>query len=540
MKNMNQKYNLIPDVTNIKDLVRYGVKKGPDKKFIIFHNEKNEECIKTFANTWNDISNIGTFLFMHGIFNCKIALLSENSFDWIVIFFSVFLGKNVFVPLDRDMPAEDLADQIILSGSSVLFYSEKYRDKVEAFKSTDGMCVDHYFSISNFEKYLAEGKKALSDGYAAFMDQEVKSTDLACIVYTSGTTGKSKGVMLTQGNLMADVTATCMCVSAQHTVLFLPFHHTFAWVSLFSAFIFNEYGYLCKDYRNVVKDFRKYQPQHFMAVPLVIEKIYMTIWRTAEKTGQASVLRKGIKINRYLMKLGIDKRKKLFNKIHEQLGGSLEMIICGGAALDRRYEEELYNMGIIVLNGYGITECSPVVTVNRVDNFKLGSIGLPLPCNEIKIVEPDEDGTGEIYVRGANVMIGYYNDPETTAQVFDGEWFKTGDFGKIDKDGFLFFIGRKKNLIIMSNGKNVSPEELEDKLIRLPYVKEVIVYEEKKRIVAEFYLDEEEFPDSRLKLEIDVHDLNRTMPMYKQIGKIKVRDIEFPKTTTLKIKRKYN
>jgi len=540
LKNVNQKYNEVPDVSNIKDLVKYGVDKGPDKKFVIYHNENNDECIKTFRNTWDDISKIGTFIFKHNLRNCKIALLGENSYEWIVIFFSIFLGQNVFVPLDRELPAEDLAEQLILSGCKALFYSERYKGSAEIIKSNIEMPVEQYLSIEDFDLFRAEGEYALKEKYFDFIDKDVKSSDLACIVFTSGTTGKSKGVMLTHGNLVADVTATCMCVSAQHTVLFLPFNHTFAWISLFAAFIFNENGYLCKDYRNVVKDFQKYHPQHFMAVPLVIEKIYNTIWRTAEKTGQTSTLRIGIKINRFLLKLGINKGSKLFKKIHEQLGGNLELIICGGAALDLRYEEELYHMGIVVLNGYGITECSPVVTVNRVENFKLGSIGLPLPCNEVKIFEPDENGIGEIFVRGSNVMIGYYNDPEATENAFDGEWFKTGDYGRIDKDGFLYFVGRKKNLIILANGKNISPEELEDKLIKIPYVREVIVYEEKKRIVAEFYLNEEDYPDARQKLNIDVHDLNRSLPMSKHIGKIKVREIEFPKTTTLKIKRRYN
>ncbi|MEI6580165.1 MAG: AMP-binding protein, partial [Eubacteriales bacterium] len=486
MNNKQIKYNDVPQVDNIKDLVKFGVKKDPDKKFLVYHNDDGKECTKTFKDSWNDITNIGTFLFKRGLSDCKIALIGENTFEWVYIFFAVFLGKNVFVPLDREMPAEDLAEQLILSGCKALFYSEKSKDKVDVFKTTEGMPIEQYFTIDDFDKYCAEGQKALDEGYTDFIDQEVKSSDLASIVFTSGTTGKSKGVMLTHGNLMADVLATCQCVSAQHTVLFLPFHHTFAWVSLFSAFVFNEYGYLCKDYRNVVKDFKNYQPQHFMAVPLVIEKIYMTIWRTAEKTGKAPALRVGMKISRFLITLGIDKRNKLFSMIHEHLGGNLELIICGGAALDLKYEKGLYDMGILVLNGYGITECSPVVTVNRVSNFKLGSIGLPLPCNEIKIVEPDEDGVGEIFVKGSNVMVGYYNDPETTAKVFDGEWFKTGDYGRIDKEGFLFFVGRKKNLIVLANGKNVSPEELEDKLKKIPYVKEVIVYEEKKHIVAEF------------------------------------------------------
>jgi long-chain acyl-CoA synthetase len=239
------------------------------------------------------------------------------------------------------------------------------------------------------------------------------------------------------------------------------------------------------------------------------------------------------------MKLGIDKRREIFKTIHESLGGNLSMIICGGAWLDPKYEKGMHDFGIDIFNGYGLTECSPSVTCNRPDKFRFGSVGTPLDCCEVKINNPDEEGVGEIYVRGTNVMVGYYIDPEATAEVFDGEWFKTGDHGRIDEDGFLFIEGRKKNLICLSNGKNVSPEELEDKLSRIDYVKEVLVYDEDQKIVAEFFLDESEYPDARERIKADVNDFNRKMPFFKNVNKIKIRDEEFPKTTTLKIVRNY-
>ena len=199
----------------------------------------------------------------------------------------------------------------------------------------------------------------------------------------------------------------------------------------------------------------------------------------------------------------------------------------------------MYEFGIQIINGYGITECSPAVTCNRLDKFKFGSAGVPLPCNEIKINNPDEDGVGEIYVRGTNVMMGYYDDPEATAEAFDGDWFKTGDYGYIDEDGFLFFKGRKKNLIVLSNGKNVSPEEIEDKLSVIDYVKEVVVYDENGYITAEFFLDTVSTPDAKERIKKDVNEINKKMPMYKQVARVKTRDSEFPKTTTLKILRNY-
>ncbi len=241
-----------------------------------------------------------------------------------------------------------------------------------------------------------------------------------------------------------------------------------------------------------------------------------------------------------LLELGIDRRRDIFKTILDNFGGNLNAIVCGGAYLDPKFEKGMYEFGIDIYNGYGMTECSPGITCNRPGAIKFGSVGKPIDCCEIKINDPDEDGVGEIYVKGTNVMVGYYNDPEATAAAFDGEWLKTGDYGRIDEDGFLFMVGRKKNLICLSNGKNVSPEELENKLLKIEYVNEVLVYVEDNRIVAEFFLNTEDYPDAAERINADVHDFNCNMPLFKNIARVKVRDTEFPKTTTLKIVRKYN
>lgn len=298
------------------------------------------------------------------------------------------------------------------------------------------------------------------------------------------------------------------------------------------------FDYICSDLKDVVGDFKKYSPQNFSAVPLVIEMIYKTIWSTAEKQNKTKMLKKGLKISNALLSRGIDVRRKIFKEIIDNLGGNLETIICGGAALDPTYQKGLFELGINVINGYGITECSPVVTVNRNDYFRLGSCGQALPCNQIKISNPDSDGVGEVYVKGKNVMRGYYNEPEETAKTFDNGWFKTGDYGRIDNDGFLYITGRKKNLIILANGKNVSPEEIEEKLSRNDVINEVLVYEEDGAITAEFFLNEEN-PNAKLSAAKAIKEYNAVAPSYKHITKTKFRDTEFPKTTTLKIKRNY-
>ena len=310
--------------------------------------------------------------------------------------------------------------------------------------------------------------------------------------------------------------------------------------ALFACYILSEWGYVCESIKTIQSDLKKQKPYNFSGVPLVVETIYQRIWRTARSTGREDVLKKGIKISRFLMKLGIDRRRKIFATILDNLGGNLDMIICGGAALDPKYEAGMHDFGIEVYNGYGMTECSPAITCNRPDKSKPGSVGVPLDCCEIKINNPDEEGVGEIYVRGTNVMVGYYNDPEATAAVFDGEWLKTGDYGRIDEDGFLFMVGRKKNLIVLSNGKNVSPEEIEVKISQsIEYVQEVLVYDEDGQIIAEVFLNESDYPDARERIMDDMKEVNKAMASFKRVNKTIVRDEEFPKTTTLKIVRKY-
>lgn len=533
----------IPTYKTIKEIVVKGTEMGGDKRQFVFLDKNKNECIRTFNQTWSEMSAIGTVFSVNGLNGKKkIAIIGENCFEWMVAYYATLVGGNITVPMDCKLPAEDLADQLIRCGCDALVYTSKFIPMVEEFKADPKMPEMIYFNISDdYEVLLAQGQAALDAGDTSFADAEVKPDDLACVSYTSGTTAKSKGVMLTHYNIATNCSSSCRALSGKHAIGFLPLNHTYAWVSaLFSSYILTEWGYLCDSIKSIQADLKKYQPYNFSGVPLVVETIYDRVWKTARKTGREDILKKGLKISNFLMKLGIDKRRKIFKTIHDNLGGNLNMIVCGSANLDPKYEKGMHDFGIDIFNGYGLTECSPAVTCNRPDKFKFGSVGTPLDCCEIKIVNPDDEGVGEIYVKGTNVMVGYYNDPEATAAAFDGEWFKTGDHGRIDEDGFLFMVGRKKNLICLSNGKNVSPEELEDKLYRIDYVKEVLVYEEDKKIVAEFFLNEEDYPDARSRIQGDVNEFNRNMPLFKNIGKVKVRDDEFPKTTTLKIVRNYN
>ena len=539
---MGKKVNIpaIPELQTVKEIVAYGAEHGKDKKQYMYMNLQNEVCTKTFNEVWYDTTGLGQYLYKIGMRGKKVAIVSENSYNWVAAYYSIITGKMTAVPLDPKLPYEDIAQLIAHSECEAVYYSDEFALAMDVVKKTPGVIVKEYIRLDDMDNLVKIGHSEVENGAENYLDDEVLPEDLAFIVYTSGTTGKSKGVMLTQNNVASDVIASLKVMTGGHAIGFLPLHHCFSWVgALFTGCMLTEWGYICRSLKDIQKDMEAYHPQNFSAVPLAVETIYKKIWYTAKKTGREEVLKKGLKISNFLMKLGIDKRRKLFKQIIDALGGELEIIVCGGAYLDEKYEKGMYDFGVQIINGYGITECSPAVTVNRIDNYKMGSAGLPLPCNEIKIHEPDEDGVGEIYVRGSNVMKGYYKDPEATAEVFDGEWFKTGDYGRIDEDGFLFFVGRKKNLIVLSNGKNVSPEEIEDKLSTIEYVKEVVVYEEDSCITAEFFLDTISTPDAKERIKADVNEINKKMPRYKQVTKVKTRDVEFPKTTTLKILRNY-
>ena len=536
----NVKYHLsvdFPNLQTVKDIILYGARKGGDKKQYMFTNLQGKVETKTFRQVYHDFTGLGQLLYKRGMREKKVAILSENSYYWIAAFYAVSTGRFTAVPLDAKLSDVDLVDLMVRSGCNAIFYSGDFQSTIDLMKQAEGVVLTEYLPLDDFDALVAAGHEDLNAGAKFYLSDTVLPDDLGFIVYTSGTTGKSKGVMLSHRNVATDGTEICSAMSGRNAIAFLPFNHTLSWASaLLASPLFAEWGYLCKSVRDLPKDLVLYSPQNFTAVPLAVETIYKKVWATAKKQGKEKKLRTGIKISRALLKYGIDVRRSLFKEVIDNLGGELELVICGGAYLDEMYERGLYDLGLQVIVGYGVTECSPIVTCNRLDNFKFGSVGKPLPCNEVKIDNPDENGVGEIYVKGSNVMLGYYDDPEATADAFDGEWYRTGDFGWFDDEGFLYYKGRKKNLIVLSNGKNVSPEELEDQFTTVDYVKEVMVYAKADTIVGEFYLDSND-PDAEEKLRAYILECNRKQPVFKRISRIVLRDTEFPKTTTLKIKR---
>ena len=478
-----------------------------------------------------DADALGSYLFSKGFKDCHIALMGENSYEWILTHFSVTCSGNVIVPIDKDLDASGVSELLADSHSVMLVYSDSYKDIAE--KLIAQLPGITYLNMKDMPLCLEEGSKLISEGYTECVDKKVDKDDLASIVYTSGTTGKSKGVMLTHGNFARDAYSACCNVKVSgNSILMLPLHHTFGLVAgVFSIMMYGCPIYINSSLKRLMMDFEKAKPQHFFAVPLIVETLYKTIWSTAKKNGKDKKLRTAIRLSNALRKLGTDLRRKLMKPVLSALGGNLEVIICGGAPLNPQLVRDYDSIGITLLNGYGITECSPIVAVNRNKFNVVGSVGLPLLCNQVKISED-----GEVLVKGENVMLGYYNMEEENANVFADGWFRTGDLGRIDEYGALHITGRIKNLIILGNGENIPAESIEQEIYKIPYVKECIAYGKDDVIVAEVYLDEE-VPDAKDRINGDIEFMNQRMPRIRNVGKVVVRDTEFPKTTTKKIKR---
>jgi len=367
--------------------------------------------------------------------------------------------------------------------------------------------------------------------------------EICLIIYTSGTTGIAKGVALTQDNLCSDINSlTKVAYFPGHNLFVLPLNHVYAFTGVLLFMLEGVTSYISAGLKRVSQEMKEYAPHAMLMVPLFLETMYGKVMDSAKKQGIEKKLQLLMKVSLRLYAMGIDVRRKLFKRVLDEFGGNLSTVICGGAAIDQEYITAFRAFGIHIMNGYGITECSPVISGNRNCHWRDGSVGQPIPGCEIKTDAPDGRSEGEFYVRGRMVMKGYYNNEAATREAFDGDWYKTGDIGYIDADGFIFITGRKKNIIILSNGKNLYPEEIEQQLVKLPAICEVVVYEDGRQVAAEIFPDtdwlaENSIGDAQAHLEAAIAQCNKQLPPYKNVTKIKLRDTAFPKTSTQKIKR---
>lgn len=523
----NKPYPLydLPPIRDLKGMIRKRAEEEPGAIAFSYSKGKDEVIKKTSAEFSSDIDALGTYFFSLGLQGKHIAILGKNSYEWIVAFCAIVNGGSVAVPIDKEQPPETVQKLLKQSDCSVIIYSNTYEKSVD-------QCNVERISMADFEVYISKGRELKSDNHNEFTNYQVDCSALAAIFFTSGTTGNCKGVMLSQKNMAADINSACKnFFLSGDTVAVLPFHHTFGLITaIFKPFNYRHMVFLNKSLKRIQNDFALVKPQTVFFVPLFVETFYKQIWLTAKKKGKEQTLRRAMRLSNFLLKIGIDIRKQLFSSVHSAFGGNLEYIICGGAVLNEKYIKEFGSWGISILNGYGITECSPVVAVNRNKYRRDRSVGYIIDCCTVKT-----SNEGEVLVKGDNVMLGYYNDKQATNDAFVDGWYNTGDLGYIE-DGFLFLTGRKKNLIILSNGENISPEEIENRLLLFDEVREVVVYSEGGILTAEIFPIEEYIGKQEHFNEL-IKKVNQGQPSYKQINKIKLREVEFEKNSTKKILR---
>lgn len=532
-----------PTYRTLRELIEYKAIHRPNDIAFQYLKGRQEVISHTYGEFYRQVTYLGTYMLKRGIRGRKIALVGENSYQWLLCFFAIVTSGNVAVLVSKDATPAEASTLIFQSQADVVVTSAKYAYEKELLEQK--LLKSKYcFSMRDLDDWMEKGQRFYEKGRGLYEKVELDPDRMCVIFFTSGTSGTSKGVMLSHTNILANVNDAAQVYQPEGgTLAILPFTHAFGLNT--GVLMLIHYGYpvfISNGLPSFMREMTIAKPNILFLVPLFIETFSNTIWRTAEKQGQAKTLRMAMTASNALMKVGVDKRQKFFSSILEKFGGNLKYIICGGAALDPHYVKEFRTMGIDLMQGYGITECSPVVAVNTsLDGFRApdDSVGWNFPSVEVKIDDPDSTGRGEILVKGPSVMLGYYNDPHSTADAFRDGWFCTGDLGRINKDGSLTITGRKKNLIILSNGENVSPEEIEYMLGQIPEIAEVVVYPEGNLMVAEIFPTENDLCDNDLKAIIQerINDYNASQPSHKRINKVKIRKSEFEKTTTMKIKR---
>ncbi len=516
--------------------------------------DKNIVKVK-YEEMRDDVRGLATEFIARGYANKHIALIGKLTYPWITVYWATLAIGSVLVPLDPEWTANDLSDTVSKADAEYLFIGKDIIDKADTIKEKSS--VKEYFQLEGTEEncvqaLIESGKKRVAGGDRSYFDITTDPDIMSLLVFTSGTTGKGKGVILTQHAILCDLADVIPYVDFSYkSVGVLPPHHTYgSSVSILGQTSIGCEVYLSAGIRYIQKELKEQKPGHMVLVPLYLETFYRKILANIKEQGKEKLFFNMIKASNLLRKMNIDLRRKFFKSVLDVFGGEIKMVVSGGAPISNEILEFFDNIGISILNGYGITECAPIIAVNHSKHVVPGSVGYVLTIDDVKINDPNEDGEGEIYVKGPNVMLGYYKDEETTAAAFDEDgYFKTGDYGKFGKDGTLFITGRLKNLIILSNGKNVYPEEIETELASVPGVLDIVVYEgqskrgtEYNAIVAEIYPDKDYIEKNGIKdvqsyLQEYVNNYNRTAVPYKKIGLLRVRDEDFPKNTLRKIMR---
>ena len=548
-KNVREMVEAIGDL--YADRVAYRFRLNPHDK---------ESTAKTYPELRDDVRGLAAELLARGYKGKHIVLLGKQTYNWIVTYFATLSIGAVLVPLDKDWGALELSDTVKTADTSVIICDKDQQKKLPEICEAAGVDTVYFADGDEGETIdmlIEAGKAKFAENSAPYYENEIDADALSLLVFTSGTTGKGKGVMLSQHNFCSDLADVIPYMDfSEKSLNVLPPHHTYgSSVSIYGQACIGCDVYISSGIKYILKELQEHKPGHLVAVPLYVETFYRRIVAGIKATGKEKLIFAFMKVSNLLRKVGIDVRKKLFAKILEPFGGELRMIISGGAPLNQEVADLFDSIGVTVLNGYGITECAPIIAVNHNYYIVPKAVGPVLPIDDVKIDEPNEEGEGEILVKGPNIMLGYYKNDEATAEAFDEEgYFRTGDYGKLvydekNNNRNLYITGRKKNLIILANGKNVYPEEIEDALSATPGIQDIIVYEGKSKrgdqyntIVMEVYPDQDfikknGIEDFKAYFQPFVNEYNKTATPYKKVGLVKVRDEDFPKNTLRKILR---
>ncbi len=510
----------------------------------------------------SNLDGLGTSLLALGLKGKKIALIGENSYEWALTYCTVSSGVGVVVPLDRELPLSELKNLMMRSGVNAVVYSRRM-EKAVLEAAGELPQLEYLIGMGaetsegkrySFWELVWEGERKVKNGDRSYMDTPVDPNVMSVLLFTSGTTGLAKGVMLSQKNIVSNVMNMSKYVNASGYIglSVLPMHHTYEMTChILTGMYWGISIGICEGLKYIQKNMEELHPNVLLAVPAIFEAMYKKVWRQAEKSGKAKKMKKGLSMSKKLHLGQTPAARKMFKEVHEAFGGEDRLWISGGAAIDPGVIEDFRAMGFNMIQGYGMTENSPIIAVNKDFYSKPASAGLPMPGTDVRIVNADESGIGEIICKGPSVMLGYYENPEETSKVLKDGWLYTGDYGYFDKEGFLYVTGRKKNVIVTKNGKNIFPEEVEYYLNKSDYIAEVMVYgleEENGETVVcadifpDFAMIEAHFGETteeelRKVLKRELDRINEQMSTYKWVRRFDVRHTEFEKTTTRKIKR---
>ncbi len=549
---------------NLKELIDTAIKQYSTNiafRLKEMENGKTKYIDITYSDFGNDIKYLGTSLYELGLQGKRIAVIGPNSYYWAITYFATLNSGSIVVPLDKGLPPQEIESLLKRSYADAVVFAKEYEKQMLDIMNNNSTSVKNFIcmqetSIQGFEalkNYLQLGKEFIEKGDIRFENSKIDDNAMSIILFTSGTTSLSKAVMLSHRNLASNIYAFSSIVKMYETdvhMAFLPFHHCFGSMALIFLLASGAVNVFCDGLRHIQKNLEEYKVSVFICVPLLIEAMHKKIMQEVEKQGKTKVIKFGSNLSNLLLKFGIDIRRKMFKQILDKLGGNLRLIVSGAAAIDKKVAKDFNTFGILTIQGYGLTETSPVLCAENYKHIRYGSIGIPM-CNvEMKIFEPNNEGIGEIIAKGPNVMLGYYENEEATNEVLEDGWFHTGDLGYMDKDGYFFVTGRKKNVVVLKNGKNIYPEEIEILINNLPYIQESMVFGLPKsddlllsaKIVYNKDYVSEHYPnisneDLKDMIWNDIKQINGTLTTYKHIKNIILTDEPMIKTTTAKIKR---